>query len=198
MPALSRIPSPSALITRLAAMLTIAALVAGSAPAATAQSLWENSYIMQCFCVVEWDDPWGGLGLFDEDASRDTITLINGDAVVLIHEIPLDEGSLESMIEDRTRSLERSDRLDDVEVAWSDDSRSDAEIGRTWTGPDGDLVLGFQYVQVWETNYLLSIEIVAPENEFEDAWDSLDVILLAGLPLLNEFDEETVLEGFGE
>ncbi len=46
-------------------------------------------------------------------------------------------------------------------------------------------------------SYLLSIEFVAPEADFVDAWETLDDVLLIGTPILAEFDGEEIAEDIG-
>ncbi len=70
-------------------------------------------------------------------------------------------------------------------------------MGRSWTSAEGETILSVQYVQVWEVSYLLSIEFVAPEADFVDAWETLDDVLLIGTPILAEFDGEEIAEDIG-
>jgi hypothetical protein len=157
----------------------------------------DGLYVMQCSCPVEWTGDWDGNGIFIEDDSLDTIVLVNGDVTVLMHELPIDASTVEDMTLDRTSALEDYTAIDDLELVWEDDSADTAEAGRTWTNPSGDTVASFQFVQVWETNYLLSIEVIAPVDDFEDDWDSLEDVLLVGLPILDDIDPADLAEEFG-
>ncbi len=169
-------------------------LLAGAVPA-TALAEEGGAYTLQCFCPLEWDESWDGQGVFDESDSLDTVALTNGGAVLLIHEIPLDEGSLEGMVEGRSDVLDGSRALDDLDETLIDEDTQDwILMGRSWTNAEGDTMLSAQYVQVWEVSYLLSIEFVAPEDDFVDAWDSLDEVLLVGSPVLAEFDAEDIAD----
>ncbi|MDQ3444224.1 MAG: hypothetical protein M3490_11510 [Chloroflexota bacterium] len=169
-------------------------LLAGAVPA-TALAEEGGAYTLQCFCPLEWDESWDGQGVFDESDSLDTVALTNGGAVLLIHEIPLDEGSLEGMVEGRSDVLDGSRALDDLDETLIDEDTQDwILMGRSWTNAEGDTMLSAQYVQVWEVSFLLSIEFVAPEDDFVDAWDSLDEVLLVGSPVLAEFDAEDIAD----
>jgi len=169
-------------------------LLAGAVPA-TALAEEGGAYTLQCFCPLEWDESWDGQGVFDESDSLDTVALTNGGAVLLIHEIPLDEGSLEGMVEGRSDVLDGSRALDDLDETLIDEYTQDwILMGRSWTNAEGDTMLSAQYVQVWEVSFLLSIEFVAPEDDFVDAWDSLDEVLLVGSPVLAEFDAEDIAD----
>jgi hypothetical protein len=154
-----------------------------------------GSYTLQCLCPLEWGEEWDGNGVFDDDASLDTVALANGSAVLIMHEIPLDEGTINGMIEDRSEVLESSRAIDDLDEQVIDAGQEDwILMGRSWTGPEGETMLGAQYVQVWELNFLLSIEFVAPEDDFVGAWDSLEDVLLIGTPVLAEFDAEEIVD----
>ena len=170
----------------LLALIPALAMGAGIAPALAEEN---GAYTFQCFCPLEWTGDWYGNGVLDEDASLDTVALANGSAVLLMHEIPFDDGSIEGMIEDRTAALENV--VEDYEETIIDEDTQDwTLVGRTWTNADGDTMVSVQYVQVWEVDFLLSIEFVAPEDDFVDRWDTLEDVLLVGLPVLDEFDGE--------
>ncbi len=185
--------------TGLLAVVTIlAALILSMGLPAGALAEEGGSYTLQCFCPLEWEEPWDGQGVFDEDASLDTVALANDGAVLLIHEIPLTDGDLDGLIADRTDSLERAAAIDNLDEQVIDAGQEDwILMGRSWTGPSGESMLGAQHVQVWETDFLLSIEFIAPEDEFVDAWDELDLVLLIGEPILAEFDGADVADDIG-
>jgi hypothetical protein len=168
-------------------------LAIGAPTAAMAQD--DGEYMLQCGCPLWWSAPWEGEGTFDEDESLDEVMLENGDLTLLIHEIPIDNGSLEGMIEDRTEALETDRDISELEVTGGEDSSSEVMVGRTWENEDGDIVSSVQLVLVWETNYLLSIEYIAPEAEFADGWESTDLVLLVGLPVFQatSFDDMEAL-----
>lgn len=169
-------------------------LAAGMAGPAAAQA--DGEYILQCSCPIGWSAPWEGAGTFDEADSLDTVALANGSAVLLIHEIRFDDGTVEGMIEDRSAALDDHPAISDLDDAFSDDSTETASIGRTWVNADGEAIYSFQYVQVWEDDFLLSIEFVAPAEEFADAWASLEDVLLVGMPVFVEFDGEEIASQF--
>jgi hypothetical protein len=180
---------------RVIALLAIVAplLMAMGAPnAAMAQS--DGEYMLQCGCPLWWSAPWEGKGTFDEADSLDEVILENGDATLIIHEIPIENGTLEGMVEDRTEALEDDRDIAELELVYEDGSDSAALAGRTWENEDGDAITSLQYVQVWEINFLLSIEYIAPQVEFEDTWESLDLVLLVGLPILSGITADDVLE----
>jgi hypothetical protein len=154
----------------------------------------DGLYILQCFCPVEWSGSWDGAGIFNDDASLDTVALASDDGVLLIHEIPFLAGDLAGMIEVRGESLEDSSAIVELEETYADASAEDAFAGRSWENDDGETMLGFQQVQVWETNFLLSIEFVAAEDDFVEAWESLELVLLIGSPIFEEFDAEDTAE----
>jgi hypothetical protein len=153
---------------------------------------------MQCSCPVWWAGDWDGNGVFNEDDSLDTIALANGAAVFFMHELPIDAMSLEDYAETRTEALEGNRSIEDVELVWDDETSESVIFGRSWVNADGDTMLGWQVVMVWETNYLLSMEFVAPEDDFEDAWfDTLGDISLVGMPITMITDGDDVMENFG-
>lgn len=175
-------------------IVLMAGLLLGAGPA-SALAEEGGSYTLQCFCPLEWSEAWDGDGVFDEDASLDTVALANDGAVLVMHELPLDGGTLEGMVEDRSAVLDGSTAIDDLnETVIDEDTQDWILIGRSWTSAEGETMLSAQYVQVWEVSFLLSIEFVAPEDEFVDAWDSLEDVLLVGTPVLAEFDAEDILD----
>jgi hypothetical protein len=177
---------------RLATVALACAFLLGSG-IDPALALEDGSYTFQCFCPLEWSGGWDGNGVFDEDESLDTVALANDTAVLLMHEIPLDDGSIEGMIEDRTEVLEGASTIEDLgETVIDEDAQDFVLMGRSWANAEGETMLSVQYVQVWEVSYLLSIEYVAPEDDFVDSWDSLDDVLLIGTPVLAEFDAEEI------
>lgn len=181
----------------LTVVAAVAALVVGVGLPAGALAEIGGSYTLQCFCPLEWEEPWDGQGVFDENDALDTVALTNDGAVLLIHEIPLADGDLDGLIADRTDALERGVAIENLEETWADDARDEAFAGRTWESASGDVMFSFQHVQVWETDFLLSIEFIAPEDEFVDAWDELDLVLLIGEPILGEFDGADVADDIG-
>ncbi len=192
--------SISALIlTRTGLLAIIASLImgAGGPGSALAQFDFDGEYILQCSCPVWWDEPWEGAGVFDEDKSLDTVVLANGGAVLLIQEILIDDGTLAGMIQDRSEILEAGNNIANLEETWTDETETDASSGRVWENRDGDTIYSFQFVQVWETNFLLSIEFVAPEADFVEEWDSLEFVLLIGTPILAEFDGAEIADQIG-
>lgn len=194
---LSRRSVGAGFLTRTGLLAIMAALTIGASLPASALAEEGGAYTLQCFCPLEWSEPWDGQGVFDESDSLDTVALANDGAVLLIHEIPLEDGDLDGMIADRTDSLERGTTIEDLEATWEDETDEEAFAGRTWVNADGDTLYSFQYVQVWETNFLLSIEFVAPEDDFVEAWDDLDLVLLIGSPILGDFDAEDVAQDIG-
>jgi len=184
-------------LTRTGLLAIVAALTIGAGLPASALAEEGGAYTLQCFCPLEWSEPWDGQGVFDESDSLDTVALANDGAVLLIHEIPLEDGDLDGMIADRTESLERGTAIEDLEATWEDETDEEAFAGRTWVNAGGETIYSFQHVQVWETNFLLSIEFVAPEEDFVEAWDDLDLVLLIGSPILGDFDAEDVAEDIG-
>jgi hypothetical protein len=172
-------------------------LILGSMLPTNAMALEDGEYTMQCFCPVSWTGDWDGNGIFDEDASRDTIALASGDAVLLIHELPIDASTLEEMTETRTEDLERNPGIDEVDVAWDTETAESINTGRSWVNADGDTILGYQVVMVWEQDFLLSIEFVALEDDFEDAWSALDAVSLVGVPISFITNSDDVFEEFG-
>lgn len=185
------------ILTRSGLLALIAALTMGASLPATVLAEEGGDYLLQCFCPLEWSEPWDGQGVFNESDSLDSVALANDGAVLLIHEIPLSDGDLGGMIADRTDSLERGSAIEDLAETWDDETDDEAFAGRTWVNADGETMYSFQYVQVWETNFLLSIEFVAPEDDFVAAWDDLDLVLLIGVPILGGFDAEDVAEDIG-
>lgn len=183
----------SGLIARSGLLAVVAILIMASGMPAGALAEEDGDFILQCFCPLSWSGPWDGAGVFNDDESLDTVALTDDGAVLLIREIPLVAGDLAGMIEERTESLERGAAISDLEETWTDGSDDEAFSGRVWVNGDGATMYSFQFVQVWETNFLLSIEFIAPEEEFVEAWDSLELVLLIGSPILGEFDaDETV------
>ena len=174
----------------LLALIPGIALGAGIAPALAEEN---GSYVFQCMCPLEWSGDWDGNGTLDEDDSLDTVALANDTAVLLMHEIPFDDGTIEGMIEDRTASLEDAVEAYD-ETVIDEDTQDWTLVGRTWEDADGDTMISVQYVQVWEVDFLLSIEFIAPEDDFVDQWDTLEDVLLVGLPVLDEFDGEELFD----
>lgn len=181
-------------LDRTGLLVILASLTIGVSLPTGALAEVGGAYILQCFCPLEWEEPWDGQGVFDESDSLDTVALANDGAVLLIHEILLADGDLDGMIADRTRSLERASAIANLAETWEDETVDEAFAGRTWVNAGGDTMYGFQYVQVWETDFLLSIEFIAPEDDFVEAWDDLQLVLLIGSPILGEFDAEDVAE----
>jgi hypothetical protein len=180
-------------VVALVAMIAPMVLAIGAPRAAVAQS--DGEYLLQCGCPLWWSAPWEGEGTFDEADSLDEVILENGDLTLLIHEIPIDNGTLESMIEDRTEALEDDRDIAELEVTGEEASSTEAMVGRTWENEDGDAISSVQLVLVWETNFLLSIEYIAPEDEFADGWESTELVLLVGLPVFQatSFDDMEAL-----
>ncbi len=175
----------------------IAAFVLVGGPTG-ALALEEGEYVMQCSCPVWWTGDWDGNGVFKEDDSLDIIALANGPAVFLMHELPVDAMDLDEYAEARSESLEDNRDLEDVEIVWDDESTDRIDIGRAWVNAEGDVMLSWQAVLVWETNYLLSIEFIAPEDDFEDAWnDSLPDVALVGVPVTMLANADDIMEEFG-
>ena len=170
-------------------------MISLAAPAASLAQT-EGEHLLQCSCPVWWSGAWEGEGTFDKDESLDEIILENGDATVIIHEIPVKGSDVLDLVDARTDELEGSRRIADLEEVLRIDGTNTAVIGRQWLDRNNTLILSYQYVQVWETNFLLSIEFVAPDDQFVDLWDSLDDVLLVGTPVLGEFDGDAVYEGF--
>jgi hypothetical protein len=175
------------ILTRTSVVAILVSLLMGVGARGNALAEEGGDFTLQCFCPLEWSETWDGAGVFNEAESLDTVALTSGGAVLLIHEIPLDTGTLGGMIEERTESLEQGTTISDLAETWEDETGEDAISGRIWVNADGETMYGFQYVQVWETNFLLSIEFVAPEDEFVESWDSLEFVLLIGSPILGEF-----------
>ncbi len=173
------------------AVLFLALLLVSVAPVA-AQS--GTSAILQCGCPLEWSGPWDGVATFDDDLSLDSVALFADDAVLVVHEIPLESGTLDDLLDDRSDALLDNRNLDDVEILWSDSSRKSGSSGRTWVAPDGQELASYQWVQVWEFNYLISIELIAPLDTFEDAWGDTEDVLLVNQPILHESDFDEVFE----
>lgn len=181
-------------LTRTGLLAVTAALTLGAGPA-SALAKEGGSYTLQCFCPLEWGEAWDGNGVFDEDGSLDTVALASDSAVLVMRELPLDGGTLEGMVEDRSDVLDGSRAIEDLDEAVIDEDTQDwILMGRSWTSAEGETMFSAQYVQVWEVSFLLSIEFVAPEDEFGDAWESLDEVLLVGSPVLGEFDGEDVAQ----
>lgn len=170
-------------------LLAVMATLSLGASLGPAHALEEGSYVFQCSCPLEWNDEWDGNGVLDEDVSLDTVALVHDNTVLFLHEMPIMDGAITAFVEDRTSTLE--DIADDVEETTLDAGQEDwVLIGRTWENADGDTMVGVQYVLVWEVNFVMNIEFIAPEDEFLDSWDALDGVLLVGLPVLDEFDGE--------
>ena len=176
-------------------VLFLALLFVGTAPVA-AQS--GTSATLQCGCPLEWSGPWEGVATFDDDLSLDSVALVAGDAVLIVHEIPLESGSLDDLLQDRSDDLLDNRTLDDVEILWNDVDDESGSSGRTWVGPGGEELVSYQWVQVWEFNYLISIELVAPLDDFEDAWSDTEDVLLVNQPILHESDVDDVFELLAE
>lgn len=194
----SRCSSRAGASARTLVFATLAALTLGMGLPAAALAEVGGSYTLQCFCPLDWEEPWDGQGVFNEADSLDTVALANDGAVLLIHEIPLADGDLDGLIADRTDALERGAAIENLDEQVIDAGQEDwILMGRSWTGPGGDLMLSAQYVQVWETNFLLSIEFVAAEDDFVDAWDELGLVSLVGEPILGEFDGADVADDIG-
>jgi hypothetical protein len=183
-------------IAALLAILAPLILGAGVPQAALAQS--DGEHLLQCSCPVWWSGPWEGEGTFDANASLDTVALENGDATLVMYEIPLQGNALLDLVDERTAELEGNRRMADLEEVLRIDGNNTAIIGRQWINRNDDLILSYQYVQVWESNFYLSIEFNAPDDQFVELWDSLDDVLLVGTPVLGEFSGEAVYEGFAE
>ncbi|HYI25531.1 MAG TPA: hypothetical protein VD767_08995 [Thermomicrobiales bacterium] len=172
--------------------LACALLLGSGGPPALADQ--DGSYTFQCFCPLEWSGDWDGNGVFDEGESLDTVALAHDTAVLLMHEIPLDDGSIEGMIEDRTAVLEGASTIEDLgEAVIDEDAQDFVLMGRSWTDAEGETMLSVQYVQVWEVSFLLSIEYVATADTFVEGWDALEDVLLIGTPVLSEFDPEDIV-----
>lgn len=178
-------------------LAVLVSMVAGAPRAAVAQVDFDGEHILQCSCPVWWSAPWEGEGTFDANASLDEVILENGDATVMIHEIPLTGGSVEDMIEDRTVELENTRRIADLEETYADASDDEAYAGRSWVNRNDETIYSFQHAQVWEKNYLLSIEFIAPEEQFVELWGSMEDVLLVGQPILNDLDGEEVAQSIG-
>ena len=191
----SRRSARPGVLTRIGLIAVMAALTIGVSLPANALAEEGGDYTLQCFCPLEWSEAWDGNGVFDEDATLDTVALANDGAVLLIHEIPLDGGTLEGMVDDRGASLDGSSAIEDLDEAVIDEDTQDwILMGRSWTSAEGETILSVQYVQVWEVSYLLSIEFVAPEADFVDAWETLDDVLLVGTPILADFDGQEIAD----
>ncbi len=192
---MSRRSARPGVLTRIGLLAVMAALTIGASLPANALAEEGGDYTLQCFCPLEWSEAWDGNGVFDEDATLDTVALANDGAVLLIHEIPLDGGTLEGMVDDRGASLDGSSAIEDLDEAVIDEDTQDwILMGRSWTSAEGETILSVQYVQVWEVSYLLSIEFVAPEADFVDAWETLDDVLLVGTPILADFDGQEIAD----
>ncbi len=177
---------------RFAVLAIACALVLGSgvSPALAAEN---GAYTFQCMCPLEWSGDWDGNGVLDEEASRDTVALANDTAVLIFHEVPMADSSLDEIVEDRSADLEGSSNVEDLDDGAIDTDPSFIVQGRTWTDANGEAMVSIQHVQVWETNYLMSIEYVAPEDDFADLWETLGEVLLVGSPVLGEFDADEIL-----
>jgi len=182
---------------RACLVTVVAALMLGVTAPASTFAAEDGLYIMQCGCMVEWTGDWDGNGIFSEEDTLDTIALSNGSGVILMHEIPAEDGTLEDLVEERSAILDDSRAISDLEETYTDSSQQSIATGRTWENADGDLVYGFQYVQVWEVNFILSIEFVSTEDAFVDEWDTLEDVLLVGSPILGEFDAEEIADLIG-
>lgn len=187
--------SPLRSFWRTLAIVLFAAFALASSPFQAA-ALEDGEYIMQCSCPVQWSGDWDGNGVFNEDDTRDTIVLVNGDVTIILHEVPIDDATTESMIDDRQKSLENGATIEDLEVVWQDGDDEMMDAGRTWTNPDGDTVVSYQIAQVWEFNYMLSMEIIAPAEDLEDAWILREDLLLLGVPIFNDTEIDTLLADF--
>lgn len=177
---------------RIIARTSLLAVVGSLLFATTGNAVAEEDglYILQCFCPVAWSGPWDGAGIFNDNESLDTVALASDDAVLLIHEIPFLAGDLAGMIEVRGDALDDSAAISGLEETYADESAEEAFAGRVWVNSDGETMFSFQHVQVWETNFLLSIEFVAAEDDFVEAWESLELVMLIGDPIFEEFDAE--------
>ncbi len=192
---MSRRSARPGVLTRIGLLAVMASLTIGVSLPANALAEEGGDYTLQCFCPLEWSEAWDGNGVFDEDATLDTVALANDGAVLLIHEIPLDGGTLEGMVDDRGASLDGSIAIEDLDEAVIDEDTQDwILMGRSWTSAEGETILSVQYVQVWEVSYLLSIEFVAPDADFVDAWETLDDVLLVGTPILADFDGQEIAD----
>lgn len=181
----------------LAVVLAIMVPLFGGAAPQVALAQTDGIYMLQCSCPVWWSEPWSGAGTFDERASRDELVLVNGPASMIMVEIPVDAGTIEGMIEDRTAELEDSRDVSGLEVTFEDETTDQAYAGRRWESPQGEVFHSIQHVQVWESNFLLSIEYAAPDDEFIELWDSLQVIELVAQPILDHLTGEQVAETIG-
>lgn len=101
------------------------------------------------------------------------------------------------MIEDRTEELEEDNDISGLEETFADETTDRAYVGRQWEDEDGNVWHSFQSVEVWETNVLLSIEFLAPDNDFVELWDSMDAVLLVGQPILDHLTGEQVADAIG-
>jgi hypothetical protein len=151
-----------------------------------AASVDDGMYVFQCSCPVSWQDPWIGSGAFSSRGSHDNLVITDEDTIVIIQEIPLDADTLEGFAESRTSQLEKSNSIEDLEVVFSEVDDT-VLVGRSWTNQDGDLMYDFQVVQVWETNYIISFDVIAPAEDFADSFDSVHSITLVIDPLLQEY-----------
>jgi hypothetical protein len=182
---------------RAMALLGVIALLSsliplGGSRASAAQFDWDGEHILQCSCPVWWWEPWEGEGTFDEDESLDEVILENGNATVIIHEIPLAGHDLLDLVDMRTDELEGSRRYADLEEIGRIDGNNLAIVQRRWVDRNNEDILSFQHVQVWEENFFLSIEFNAPDEEFVDLWDSLEDVHLVGTPILSEYQGDAV------
>jgi hypothetical protein len=182
---------------RAMALLGVIALLSsliplGGSRASAAQFDWDGEHILQCSCPVWWWEPWEGEGTFDEDESLDEVILENGNATVIIHEIPVAGHELLDLVDMRTNELEGSRRYADLEEIGRIDGNNLAIVQRRWVDRNNEDILSFQHVQVWEENFFLSIEFNAPDEEFVDLWDSLEDVHLVGTPILSEYQGDAV------
>lgn len=177
----------------LGAIALIAALIPlGGSRASAAQADWDGEYILQCSCPVWWWEPWEGEGTFDEAASLDEVILENGDATVIVRELPREGHELLDLVDMRTDELEGSRRYADLEELDRIDGNNLAIVQRRWVDRNNEDILSFQHVQVWEEDFYLSIEFNAPDDQFVDLWDSLEDVHLVGTPILGEYRGEVV------
>lgn len=181
---------------RMFALSFLVSLIIAASPLGGAAA--ENGeHLMQCQCPVSWWGDWDGNGTFDEAASLDTIVLVNGPITVIMHELPIETATVDTLIDDRQASLESSTRISDLETVWATGVEDIAEAGRRWTSPDGVTMVSVQLSQIWESDYILSMEFIAPAEDLEDSWVLREDIQLGDHPVFDFTDLDIVLEYFG-
>ena len=177
----------------------IGSLILAVATIHPAMALDDGSYMFQCSCPITWGERWIGSGELHTRDSRDNLILSNDTTVVIIQEVPIDDYEPSDMADFRADTLERSASIDDLELMWQDDTSDEViTTGYQWANAEGDLVYDYNYVMIWEVDWVMSIDVIAPADDYADAFDEVHTITLVLSPLLEDVDGADVADLFDE